>query len=47
MNKVHLTASSEFGIYWVDYMLINSSGNVTQVTYEAERFAVRGYEYEQ
>ncbi len=31
------------GIYWVDYALVDASGNVTQVTYEAERFAVSRY----
>ncbi|WP_456475239.1 FG-GAP-like repeat-containing protein [Candidatus Pyrohabitans sp.] len=35
----------ETGIYWVDYALVDASGNVTQVTYESARFAVSSIGY--
>ena len=38
------TAPSTLGIYWIDYSLINSTGDYIQTTYEAERFAVSLYE---
>ena len=38
------TAPSKLGIYWIDYSLINASGDYIQTTYEAERFAVSLYE---